>query len=117
MLQQTSREQTDLLSPKELASGITPSLVALDDAPALRQREWRRGEPGENIPHQYSTTSEHLTPTPPSHESMRIDTTLYVTPEGSLDNLPAAVGGVEVNRKGTHPIAEERLQDEALLLI
>ena len=111
MLQQASKEQTSLLSPKELASGMTPSLAALDDALALRQREWRRGEPGENIPCQYSTTSGHLTPTPPSHESMRMDTTLNVTPEGSLDNLPAVVGGVEENREGTHPISEERPQD------
>ena len=111
MLQQASKEQTSLLSPEELASGMTPSLAALDDAPALRQREWRRGEPGENIPCQYSTTSGHLTPTPPSHENMRMDTSLNVTQEGSLDNLPAAVSGVEENREGTHPISDERPQD------
>ena len=46
-------------------------------------------------------------PTPPSHENMRMDTTLNVTPEGSLGNLPAAVGGVEENREGTHPVSEE----------
>ena len=111
MLQQASREQTGLLSPMELATGITPSLAALDDAPALRQREWRRGEPVEDIPRQYSTTNGHLTPTTPSHESMRIDTTLNVTPKGSLGNLPAAVGGVEDNREGTHLVSEGRLQD------
>ena len=83
----------------------------LDDAPALKQREWRRGEPGEDVPHQYSTISGHLTPTPASHENMRMDTTLNVTPEGSLGNLPAAVGGVEENREGTHPVSEERPQD------
>ena len=42
---------------------------------------------------------------------MRVVTTLNVTPEGSLDNLPAAVGGIEENREGTHPISEERPQD------
>ena len=42
---------------------------------------------------------------------MRMETTLNVTPEGSLDNLPAAVSGVEENREGTHPISEERPQD------
>ena len=104
-------------SPKELATGITPSLAALDDALALRQREWRRGEPGENIPHQYSTTSGHLTTIPPSHESMRMDTTLNVTLGGSLNKLPAVVGGVEENREGAHPIIKERPQDGALLLI
>ena len=111
MLLQASKEQTSLLPPEELASGITPSLAALDDAPTLKQREWRRGEPGEDVPHQHSTISGHLTPTPPSHESMTMDSTLNVTPEGSLGNLPAAVGGVEENREGTHPISEERPQD------
>ena len=111
MLQQASKEQASLLPPEELASGITPSLAVLDDAPALKQREWRRGEPGEDVPRQYSTISGHLTLTPPSHENMRMDTTLNVTPEGSLGNLPAAVGGVEENREGTHPVSEERLQD------
>ena len=83
----------------------------LDDALALKQREWRRGEPGGDVPHQYSTISGHLTPTPPSHKNMRMDSTLNVTPEGSLSNLPAAVGGVEKNREGTHPVSEERLQN------
>ena len=50
MLQQASREQTSLLPNKEPTSGITPSLAALDDAPALKQKEWKRGEPGEDIP-------------------------------------------------------------------
>ena len=117
MLQQANREQTSLLSTQELTSGITPSLAVLDDAPALRQKEWKRGEPGEDVRHQYSTISGHLTPTPPSHENMRMDLTLNVTPEGSLGNLPAAVGGVEEIREGTHPVSEERPQDGALLLI
>ena len=34
------------LSARESTSGMTPSLVALDDAPLLRRREWIRGEPG-----------------------------------------------------------------------
>ena len=44
------------------------------------------------MPQQYSTINGHLTPTPPRHEDMRIDPTLNVTPEGSLGDLPAAVG-------------------------
>ena len=36
MLQQASKEQTSLLSTQELTLGFTPSLVALDDAPALK---------------------------------------------------------------------------------
>ena len=71
---------------------ITPSLAALNDAQALRRREWRRGEPSEDIPRQYSTLCGHLTPTQPKHEDMRIDSTLNVTPEGSFSDLPAATG-------------------------
>ena len=42
---------------------------------------------------------------------MRMDSTLNVTPEGSLGNLPAAVGGVEEVREGTHLVSEERPQN------
>ena len=68
-------------------------MAALDDAQALRRREWRRGEPSEDMPRQYSTLCRHLTPTQPRHEDMRMDSTLNVTPEGSLCDLPAATGG------------------------
>ena len=61
----------------------------------LKQKEWRRGEPGEDIPQQYSTISGRLTLTPPRYEDMRMDLILNVTPEGSLCDLPAAVGGTE----------------------
>ena len=63
------------------------------------------------MPRQYSTISGHLTPTSPRHEDMRMDSTLNVTPEGSLGDLPATVGGVEETREGTHPVSEERPQD------
>ena len=63
------------------------------------------------MPRQYTTTSGHLTPTPPRHEDMRMDSTLNVTLEGSLGDLPATVGGVEETREGTHPVSEERPQD------
>ena len=97
MLQQANKPmgQTGLLPIQEPTSGITPSLAAFDDAQALRKKEWKRGEPGEDMPTQYSTVSGHLSPTQPKHEDMRIDSTLNVTPEGSLNDLPAAVGGVE----------------------
>ena len=115
MLQQANKPvvQTDLLPLQEPTSGITPSLVALDDAQALRKKEWRRGEPGEDMPRQYSTVSGHLTPTQPKHEDMRMDSTLNVTPEGSLIDLPAAVGVVERSGRepGTHCTFEEELQD------
>ena len=118
MLQQANRQmcQAGLLSVRETTSEITPSLAALDDAQALRRREWRRGEPGEDTPRQYSTVCRHLTPTQPRHEDMRMDSTLDVTPEGSLNDLPAAIGGAigsrrkqqapeasEVEIRGTHP--------------
>ena len=38
---------------------------------------------------------------------MRMDSTLNVTPEGSLGCLPAAVGGIEETREGTHQIPED----------
>ena len=101
MLQQANRQmgQTGLFTTQEPISGITPSLAALDDVQALRRKEWKRGEPGEDMPRQYSTVSGHLTPTQPKHEDMRMDSTLNVTPEGSLSDLPAAVGGVEESRR------------------
>ena len=95
LLQQANR-QTDnasVPSPQEPIPNITPSLAALDDAQALMRKEWRRGEPGEDIPRQYSTLCGHLTPTQPRHEDMRMDSTLNVTPEGSLSDIPAATGG------------------------
>ena len=39
---------------------------------------------------------------------MRMDSTLNITPEGSLDDLPAAVGGIEEIREGTHQILEDK---------
>ena len=47
---QVSKEPTRLSPPEETTSETTPSLAALDDAPALKQKEWKRGEPGEDIP-------------------------------------------------------------------
>ena len=95
MLQQANRQtgQAGVLSAQASTFEITPSLTALNDAQALRRREWRRGEPGEEIPRQYSTLCGDLTPTQPRHEDMRMDSTLNVTPEGSLSDLPAATRG------------------------
>ena len=82
----------------------------LDDDQALKQKELQRGEPGEDMPRQYSSICGHLTPTSPRQEDMRLDSTLNVTLEGSLGNLPAVVGGMEEAREGTHQVSEERLQ-------
>ena len=64
MLQQANKEQTSLLSTQEPTLGITPSLTVLDDAQALKQKDWKRGDQGKDMPKQYSTISGHLTPTP-----------------------------------------------------
>ena len=117
MLQQANRQvnRAGILSFQP-TSKITPSLNALDDSQALRRREWGRGEPSEDIPRQYSTMCRHLTPTQPRHEDMRMDSTIDITPEGSLSDLPAAIGGdmgfrkeqqaqeaSEIEIRGTHP--------------
>ena len=84
MLQQANRQTNPAFMPSALeqTSDITPSLVALDDAQTLMRKEWSRGEPGEDIPRQYSSPCRHLTPTQPRYEDMRMDSTLNVIPEG-----------------------------------
>ena len=87
---------------------ITPSLAALDDAQALRRKEWRRSEPSEDVPWQYSSLCGHLTPTQPRHEEMWLDSTLNVSPEGSLGDLPAATGGdTDLRKKQQAPEGPE----------
>ena len=75
----------------------------------MRQREWIRGEPGEDVHRQYSTISGHFTPTSPRHEDMRLDPSLNVTPEGSLGDWPTAVN-TEETRQREHQVPEERPQ-------
>ena len=53
-------QQPRLVPTHDSASGITPSLAALDDAISLKQREWIRSEPGEDIPRQYSSIEGKL---------------------------------------------------------
>ena len=90
-------------------SEITPSLAALDDAQTLRRREWIRGEPGEDTPWQSSSTGGHLTPTLPRHEDMRLDPSLHVTLEGSLDDLLTTVSTEEARERG-YQVPEEKTQ-------
>ena len=52
-------QQPSLISTHEGASGMTPSLATLDDAPSLKQKEWIRSEPGEDVPHQYTSIGGH----------------------------------------------------------
>ena len=70
---------------------ITPSLAALDDATSLKQREWICSEPGEDIPHQYSSIEGCLTPNIPRSEDMQLELSLNVTPEGSLADIPTVI--------------------------
>ena len=79
-------QQPRLIPTHDGASGMTPSLVAVDDATSLRQRE-----PGEDTPWQYSSMEGHLTPHTPRSEDMKLEPTLNVTPEGSLTDLPTIV--------------------------
>ena len=72
---------------------MTPSLAILDDASALKQKEWNRGELSEEM--LYSTIGRHLTSTAPVYDDVRADSTLNVAPEGSLGDLPAAVEEIE----------------------
>ena len=104
VLKQASREWTKVLPPKEPSLGMTPSLAVLDDASALKQKEWNRGEPSEEM--LYSSIGRHLTPTAPVYDDVRTDLTLDMTPEGSLRDLPAAVEGIE-ERETTQQIFDE----------
>ena len=83
---------------------MTPSLAVLDDASALKQNEWNRGESVEEM--LYTTIGGHLTPTAPVYDDVRTDSTLDVIPEGSLGDLPAAVEGTE-ERESTQQIFDE----------
>ena len=103
-------QQPNSLSAQESTSGMTPSLAALGNVPSLRRKEWIRGEPGEDVPQQYTTISGHLTPITPKHEDMRLDPSLNLTLEGSLDDLPAAVGSAEEAREREYQAPEERPQ-------
>ena len=84
-------QQPGLIPTHDSASDITPSLAALDDATSLKQKEWIRSEPGEDIPCQYSSIEGHLTPSTPRSEDMRLEPILNVTPEGSLVDIPTVI--------------------------
>ena len=85
---------------------MTPSLAALDDAPALKQKEWSRGEPGEDTLWMFTTIGGHLTPTAPVYGDMRADITLNVTTEEPLSDLPAAMRNIE-DRENIHQTNDE----------
>ena len=84
-------QQPILIPMHDSASGITPSLAALDDATSLKQRVWNHSKPGEDNPCQYSSIEGRLTPNTPKSEGMRLEPTLNITPEGSLTDIPTVV--------------------------
>ena len=102
-LRQAIDERKRASSPRVSASELTPSLVALEDASTLKGKEWNRGEPHIETPHMYSTRDRRLTPTAPTYEDMRIETSLSVSPEESSAGLSAAVGGTESEQVSQQP--------------
>ena len=78
-------QQPRTVSTHDDTSGMTPSLVALDDATSLQQRSKQR----EEVLKQYTTIVGPLTPHTPRSEDMRLEHSLTVTPEGPLDTIPA----------------------------
>ena len=70
----------------------------------LKGKEWNRDKPDiEKPPHMFSTREGRLTPTAPTYEDMRIETSLSETPEESLEGLSAAVGGTESEQVSQQP--------------
>ena len=90
-------------SPRVSAPELTPSLVALEEASTLKGKEWNRGEPHRETPQMYSTRDGRLTPTAPTYEEMRIETSLSVSLEESSTGLSAAVGGIESEQVSQPP--------------
>ena len=93
ILRQHITEWTKVSSP----IGLTPSLVALEDASTLKRKEWSQGEPGEDTCQMYTTIGGSLMPTAPVYGDMRADLTLNVT----LDAPTTVEGGGE--RESTQP--------------
>ena len=86
-------QQPRLVPTHDNASGMTPSLAALDDATSLKQREWVRNNQREDIPRQYSSIEGRLTPHTPGNEDMRLEQSLNITPKESLIDIPNVVHG------------------------
>ena len=85
------------------STGLTPSLMALEDASTLRRKEWSRGQPSEDTCQMYTTIGGSLTPTAPVYGDMRTDLTLNVT-----SDIPATVEGGEERESTQLPQDDER---------
>ena len=95
ILRQAISEWSKVPSTRVSSAGLTPSLVALEDASTLKRKEQSRAEPSKDTPHMYSTIDGRLTPTAPVYEDMRMETPLQVISEGSQGDLSTAMGGTE----------------------
>ena len=84
-------QQPRMVLTQDSASGMTPSLAALDNVTSLKHREWIRSEPGEDMPRQYSSIEGRLMPHTPRSEDMNLEQSLHITPEGSLEDIPTIV--------------------------
>ena len=108
MLRQASQEQTRVPSLQIPTSGMTLSLASLDDAHALKQKEWSRGEPGEDALQMFTTIGGHLIPTAPVYGDMRADVTLNVTTEEPPSDLPATMRSIKDRESMPQTNDEER---------
>ena len=108
ILWQAIDERNKIPSSRVSATGLTPSLVALEDAATLKQQEWNRGDQEGNTPHRYPTIDDKLTPTAPVYEDMRRETPLHVTSEESLEGLSAAIRGIEDSGVTQQPSVEAK---------
>ena len=102
-LRQALAERKRTSSPRVSAPELTPSLVALEEASTLKGKAWNRGELHRETPQMYSTRDGRLTPTAPTYEEMRIETSLSVSLEESSTGLSAAVGGIESEQVSQPP--------------
>ena len=103
-LQQAIMKRTKVPSSKVSASELTPSLVALEDATALKKKEWDRAKSGIEKAHMFSTKEGRLTPTAPTYEDMRTATPFHATTTKSQEGLSSAEGGVEIVRVKQTPL-------------
>ena len=113
MLQQAI-DRSKIPSSRVSASELTPSLVALDDAAALKRKECEKDKPAIKKPHVFSTKEGRLTPTAPVYEDMRMATPYQVTTVESQEGLSVAEGGEEIERviqKPSDPIDESESRD------
>ena len=102
-LQQAISGRSRVPSSRVSSTGLTPSLLALEDASTLKRKEWSRGEPGEDTRRMYTTIGGSLTPTAPVYGDMRTDLTLNV-----MSDIPTTVEGGEERESTQLPQDDER---------